>query len=324
MARLRPPAPPLPVNPDDDEKPTHFVAVPIASPTAEFSDGHRRSMERGFTALNPAGTRVILARSPRAVLRPEDIRSPVDRRQLREVPEAERRRHHHDRHLDAALARCSLLDPPPATAPLKRRADEEEEEDDDDDEDGASAAPSAKRVARPGHAPARSGRLVPHQRPFRLITRLATHPDLIVRICRYLPADGVLALYSLTYDFYDAVNQWMRDACREWAEFNAPSARWVFDWRLPDYQHLASEAPEPWHSMLTPAVRKFLEKSREPQGTPEEANLKAYLESRGIDTSDRKGKEVSGTAVGGDDAGHASRSTATPNFEYRRVVPTIK
>lgn len=269
MARLRPVAPPPAV--PEEEKPTHFLAVPIASPTAELSDRHRQAMERSLTAMNPAGTRVILARSPRAVLRPEDIRSPIGQCQLKEVPEAER--------LDAALARCSL-DPRP---PLKRDADEA---------GGASAAPATKRVAR---------------RPYRLITRLALHPDVIVRICKYLPADGILALYSLSYDFYDAVNYWLRDGFRECAESNVPLARWVFDWRLPDYQHLAGKAPTPWPSMLTPAVREFLEKNREPQDTPEEANMKAYLESRGIDTSEPKGKEVSGAAV-----------------EYQRVAPTVK
>ena len=321
MARLRPDSYGAP-----DEKPTHFLAVPVSSPTADFSERHRHSLEQRLTAMNPTGSRVILARSPRAVLRPEDIRSPVDQCQIREVPENER-------HFPPGTAFEKGHTATPTTAPRARERPELKRDAEmagvahgpsqSDGEEG-DPAPSAKRLARLDRVPSQGSQAVSRQESFRLLTRLSVQPELIVRVCKHLPAAGILTLYSVSYDFYDAVNQWMRGSVCKWAEFNVPSARWVFDWRLPDYQHLASEAPAPWHSALPPAVRKYLEDSHEPEAPTEEANLKAYLESRGIDTRDRKGKEVTRTVVGDDGAGRASKPTIIPRFRYQRVVPTIK
>lgn len=301
-----------------DEKPTHYLAVPISSPTPEFGERLRLSLEQRLTEMNPAGSRVVLAKVPRAVLRPEDIRSPGDQRQIKEVPEVF--------HTETVPEKGSLATPTMAQSAreqpkLKRDAEKAgvahgPSENDGEDE---SSALSPKRVARSKNAPLRSTQLILRRKPFRLIQRLCAEPELIVRVCKYLPASAILTLYSSSYDFFAAINLWMRDFIHAWAEFNVPLARWVFDWRLPEYQYLASRAPGPGHSVLPKKVREFLEKCHEPEFPDEDANLKEYLESHGIDTSSRKGKgkEVCGAA-------YAPKSTKSSRSQYQRVFATLK
>ncbi|KAK7966335.1 uncharacterized protein PG986_000612 [Apiospora aurea] len=183
----------------------------------------------------------------------------------------------------------------------------------------ANGIPQSYRI----HLALTTGRSRPSKR-FDMLEQLSANLGLIVEVCKHLPPADLLNLYSVHRTFHEAVNRFLRSSIRTWTDYNCPEAALVYNWRSAMYRHLTIPDPagRPLASPLTPfGFHPYRPKNNVYK--PSTSSDNAYLESQGIDTSKRKGKEkmvYSDDNTKADDQG----SSEGGDHEMIRLVPTLK
>ncbi|KAK8066758.1 hypothetical protein PG997_013505 [Apiospora hydei] len=183
----------------------------------------------------------------------------------------------------------------------------------------ANKIPQSYRI----HLALTTGRSRPSTR-FDMIEQLSANLGLIVEVCKHLPPADLLNLYSVHRTFHETVNRFLRSSIRTWTGYNCPEAALVYNWRSAMYRHLTIPDPagRPLASPLTPfGFHPYRPKNNVYR--PSTSSDNAYLESQGIDTSRRKGKEK---MVYSDDNTKADDQEyyVGGDHEMIRLVPTLK
>ncbi|KAK8040798.1 hypothetical protein PG994_013805 [Apiospora phragmitis] len=161
-----------------------------------------------------------------------------------------------------------------------------------------------------------------HSKRFDMITELSTKLELVVEVCKYLPPADLLNLYSVHQTFHSAINEFLRSSIHAWTKVNCLDAALVYNWRSATYRHLTIPDPagRPLKTPQTPTgFHPFRPETNvyKPGAADNE-----YLESNGIDTSSRKGKEK--MTYSDDDAKNADKDTDEDDHKICRLVPTLK
>lgn len=173
-------------------------------------------------------------------------------------------------------------------------------------------------------------------RRFDMIAQLSTKVELLVEIGKHLPPADLLNLYSIHRPFHEAINLFLRSSTLAWTNYNCPEAAKVYNWHSAAYRHLT--IPDPFGRPLTSPLTPFgfhpwrLPAHKKEYRPKNVADDNAYLESKGIDTSSRKGKEKMDNTDGGtakcncdcDCGGHDKKEEKEDIDEVHRLVPSLK
>ncbi|KAK8136068.1 hypothetical protein PG984_004008 [Apiospora sp. TS-2023a] len=171
-------------------------------------------------------------------------------------------------------------------------------------------------------------------RRFDMIAQLSLQIELIVEVAKHLPPADLLNLYSIHRPFHEKINLFLRSSTLAWTNYNCPEAALVYNWHSAAYRHLTIPDPagRPLVSPLTPYgfhPWRPVKKQYQPKSV---ADDKAYLESKGIDTSSRKGKEKAAPWDGRtakcdhdcDNHDHDHAKGKEDKDDVHRLVPSLK
>ncbi|KAK7954213.1 hypothetical protein PG996_015099 [Apiospora saccharicola] len=167
-----------------------------------------------------------------------------------------------------------------------------------------------------------------------LIAQLSLQVELIVEVAKHLPPSDLLNLYSIHRPFHEKINLFLRSSTLAWTNYNCPEAALVYNWHSAAYRHLTIPDPagRPLVSPLTPYGFHPWRPVKNQYQPKSVADDKAYLESKGIDTSSRKGKEKAAPWDGRtakcdhdcDNHDHDHAKGKEDNDDVHRLVPSLK
>ncbi|KAK8856892.1 histidine kinase group protein [Apiospora arundinis] len=109
---------------------------------------------------------------------------------------------------------------------------------------------------------------------FDMIEGLCMQSETMVNVCKYLPPEDILTLYSVHRTFHSSINNMLRSSTLIWTNYNCPEAAMVYNWHSLEYRHLTMPDPfgRPQESPLTPTGFRAYRPPQEKEYKPEAAN----------------------------------------------------
>ncbi|KAK6833249.1 hypothetical protein PG987_007943 [Apiospora arundinis] len=109
---------------------------------------------------------------------------------------------------------------------------------------------------------------------FDMIEGLCMQSETMVNVCKYLPPEDILTLYSVHRTFHSSINNMLRSSTLIWSNYNCPEAAMVYNWHSLEYRHLTMPDPfgRPQESPLTPTGFRAYRPPQKKEYKPEAAN----------------------------------------------------